>query len=164
MHDWKEFDVITRGKGMWLIDSNGNKLLDGVASMWCNVWGHSKKELVNSIINQSKKLQHSSLFNLTNDQSELLAEKLVRVSPGMMKVFYSDNGSTAMEIAFKMAIQYWQNVGYKSKNKFVSLENGYHGDTFGAMSVGYVPLFFSNYKKNLFPLIRTPIPNNFSLP
>jgi len=164
MHDWKEFDVITRGKGMWLIDSNGNKLLDGVASMWCNVWGHSKKELVNSIINQSKKLQHSSLFNLTNDQSELLAEKLVRVSPGMMKVFYSDNGSTAMEIAFKMALQYWQNVGHKSKNKFVSLKNGYHGDTFGAMSVGYMPLFFSNYKKNLFPVIRTPIPNKFRLP
>ena len=73
----------------------------------------------------------------------------MRVSPGMMKVFYSDNGSTAMEIAFKMALQYWQNVGHKSKNKFVSLKNGYHGDTFGAMSVGYMPLFFSNYKKKL---------------
>ncbi len=164
MHDWKEFDVITRGKGMWLIDSNGYKLLDGVASMWCNVWGHSKKELVNSIINQSKKLQHSSLFNLTNDQSELLAEKLVRISPGMMKVFYSDNGSTAMEIAFKMALQYWQNVGFKSKNKFVSLENGYHGDTFGAMSVGYVPEFFSKFKKQLFSTIRIPVPNKYRVP
>ena len=164
MKDWKNFDVITKGRGVWLIDSNGNKLLDGVGSMWCNVWGHSKKELVNSIIIQAKKLQHSSLFNLTNDKSELLAEKLVKISPGMKKVFYSDNGSTAMEIAIKMALQYWRNLGQKSKNRFVSLENGYHGDTFGAMSIGYVPLFFSNYKRNLFPAIRTPVPNKYRTP
>ena len=164
MNDWKDFDIITKGKGVWLIDSNGNKLLDGVASMWCNVWGHSKRELVRTIANQAKTLQHSSLFNLTNDQSEILAEKLVAISPGMKKVFYSDNGSSAMEIAFKMALQYWQNVGYKSKNKFASLENGYHGDTFGAMSVGYIPLFFSNFQKHLFSVIRTPVPHKYRMP
>ncbi|MBI3640214.1 MAG: adenosylmethionine--8-amino-7-oxononanoate transaminase [Thaumarchaeota archaeon] len=164
MNEWKKFDVITKGDGMWLIDSKGNKLLDGVASMWCNVWGHSKKELVNAMIKQTKKLQHSSLFNLTNDQAELLGEKLVKISPGMNKVFYSDDGSTAMEIAIKMAIQYWQNIGKKNKIKFVTLDNGYHGDTIGAMSIGYVPTFFSKFKNILFPVIKTPTPHKYRMP
>ena len=164
MKEWEDFDVIVRGDGMWLIDEKGNRLLDGVASMWCNVWGHSKKELVNVIIKQAKKLQHSSLFNLTNDKAELLAEKLVKMSPGMSRVFYSDNGSTAMEIAIKMALQYWQNMGIKNKTKIVSLQNGYHGDTIGSMSLGYVPLFFSRFKKLLFPVIRTPVPEKYRMP
>ncbi len=164
MREWKRFDVITKGDGMWLVDTNGNRLLDGVASMWCNVWGHSKKELVDAIIKQTKKLQHSSLFNLTNDQAELLAEKIVKISPGMSKVFYSDDGSTAMEIAVKMALQYWQNIGIKNKTKIVSLQNGYHGDTVGAMSIGYVPIFFSKFKKLLFPTIRTPTPEKYRMP
>jgi adenosylmethionine-8-amino-7-oxononanoate aminotransferase len=164
MKEWKNFDVITKGNGMWLIDSKGNRLLDGVASMWCNVWGHSKKELINSMIKQTKKLQHSSLFNLTNDKAEFLAEKLVKISPGMSKVFYSDDGSTAMEIAIKMAIQYWQNIGHKNKTKFVTLENGYHGDTIGSMSIGYVPQFFSKFKNLLFPVIKTPTPHEYRMP
>jgi adenosylmethionine-8-amino-7-oxononanoate aminotransferase len=164
MKEWKNFDVITKGDGMWLIDSKGNRLLDGVASMWCNVWGHSKKELINSMIKQTKKLQHSSLFNLTNDQAEFLAEKLVKISPGMSKVFYSDDGSTAMEVAIKMAIQYWQNIGHTNKTKFVTLENGYHGDTIGSMSIGYVPQFFSKFKNLLFPVIKTPTPHEYRMP
>ncbi len=164
MKEWKNFDVITNGNGMWLIDSKGNRLLDGVASMWCNVWGHSKKELVSAMIKQTRKLQHSSLFNLTNDQAELLGEKLVNISPGMNKVFYSDDGSTAMEIAIKMAVQYWQNIGIKNKTKFVTLENGYHGDTIGAMSIGYMSSFFSKFKKLLFPVIKTPVPHQYRMP
>lgn len=164
MKEWKNFDVITKGDGMWLVDSKGNRLLDGVASMWCNVWGHSKKELVNAMIKQTKKLQHSSLFNLTNDQAELLAEKLVKISPGMNKVFYSDDGSTAMEIAVKIAFQYWQNIGIKNKTKFVTLENGYHGDTIGSMSIGYVPHFFAKFKNLLFPVIKTPTPHKYRMP
>jgi adenosylmethionine-8-amino-7-oxononanoate aminotransferase len=149
---------------MWLIDSRGNKMLDAVSSMWCNGWGHSKKELVNAIVNQSKKLQHSSMFNLTNKPSEQLAEKLVEISPGMNKVFYSDNGSSAMEIALKLALQYWNNTGEKQKSKIATLENGYHGDTFGAMSVGYVPLFFGKFKKQLFSTVQIPVPNKYRLP
>lgn len=164
MREWKEFDIITKGNGMWLIDTKNNKLLDGVASMWCNVWGHSKKELVNAMIKQAKKLQHSSLFNLTNDQAQLLAEKLIKMSPGMNKVFYSDDGSTAMEVSIKIALQYWQNNGVKNKMKIVSLQNGYHGDTIGSMSLGYVPLFFSRFKKLLFPVIRTPTPEKYRIP
>ena len=164
MKEWQSFDKITYAKGVWLSDSNGNKMIDAVASMWCNVWGHSKPELVNAIVNQSKKLQHSSMFNLTNEPAEKLAEKLVNISPGMHKVFYSDNGSSAMEIAIKLAIQYWNNTGEKQKSKVATLENGYHGDTFGAMSVGYVPQFFGKFKKQLFSTIKIPVPNRYRIP
>jgi adenosylmethionine-8-amino-7-oxononanoate aminotransferase len=164
MKEWNSFDEIIQAKGMWLIDSAGNKMLDGVSSMWCNVWGHSKKELVNAIVKQSKKLQHSSMFNLTNKPAELLAKKLVEISPGMNKVFYSDNGSSAMEIALKLALQYQNNIGEKQKSKIATLENGYHGDTFGAMSVGYVPQFFGKFKKQLFSTIQIPVPNKYRVP
>lgn len=164
MREWDSFNEIVKAKGMWITDSDGNSLLDGVASMWCNVWGHSKPELVNAITKQSKKLQHSSMFNLTNQPAEKLAESLVKISPGMHKVFYSDNGSSAMEIAFKLALQYWNNIGEGKKTKMAALENGYHGDTFGAMAVGYVPEFFGKFKKQLFPTIQTPVPNKYRIP
>jgi len=139
-------------------------MLDGVASMWCNVWGHSNPELVKAITNQSKKLQHSSLFNLTNEPAERLAENLVKISPGMHKVFYSDNGSSAMEIAIKLSLQYWKNIGEKKKTKIATVKNGYHGDTFGAMSVGYVPEFFGKFKEQLFSTIQFPVPNKYRIP
>jgi adenosylmethionine---8-amino-7-oxononanoate aminotransferase len=164
MKDWPKFDIISKGRGMWLYDIHGNAMVDGVASMWCNVWGHSKKELTDSMIKQTKTLQHSSLFNLTNNKAEELAEKLIKLAPEMHRVFYSDDGSTAMEISAKMALQYWHNIGEKKRTKFVSLENGYHGDTAGAMSLGYVPLFFSKFKPLLFPVLRTPSPNQYRLP
>ena len=164
MKEWSDFDEIVKAKGIWLYDSKGNKMIDGVASMWCNVWGHSKKELVNTIIKQAKIIQHSSLFNLTNKPVEILAKKLVKISPGMYRTFFSDNGSTAMEIAIKLALQYWQNKNLQNKTKIVTLENGYHGDTFGAMSVGYVPEFFSKFKKQLFSTIKIPVPNKYRIP
>ncbi|MCH8085606.1 MAG: adenosylmethionine--8-amino-7-oxononanoate transaminase [Thaumarchaeota archaeon] len=164
MKEWDSFDTITKGKGMWLIDSKGNKMLDGVASMWCNVWGHSNPQLVKAITNQSKKLQHSSMFNLTNEPAEKLAERLVKISQGMYKVFYSDNGSTAMEIAIKLALQYWKNIGDKKKTEIATLKNGYHGDTFGAMSVGFVPEFFGKFKKQLFSTIQFSVPNKYRIP
>jgi len=164
MQEWTKFPKIVRGQGMWLIDDDGNKLLDGVASMWCNVWGHSRGELINAIIKQTKKLQHSPLFNLTNEPSEMLAKKLIRISPGMNQVFFSDNGSTAMEIAIKIALQYWNNLGLKNKTRIATLENGYHGDTFGAMSVGYVPEFFSKFRSKLFSTIQFKVPRKYHLP
>ena len=164
MSEWNEFPKIVRGDGMWLIDEDGNRLLDGVASMWCNVWGHSKSELINAIIRQTKKLQHSPLFNLTNEPSELLAKKLIKISPNMAQVFFSDNGSTAMEIAIKIALQYWNNLGFNNKNKIATLENGYHGDTFGAMSIGYVPEFFSKFRSKLFSTLQFKVPRSYNLP
>jgi adenosylmethionine-8-amino-7-oxononanoate aminotransferase len=164
MKEWGSFNEIVKAKGMYLIDADGNNFLDAVGSMWCNVWGHSKPELINAITTQSKRLQHSSMFNLTNEPAEKLAASLIKISPGMHRVFYSDNGSSAMEIALKMALQYWDNIGESKKTKIVTLENGYHGDTFGAMAVGYVPEFFGKFKKHLFPTIQIPVPNKYRIP
>ena len=158
MSEWTSFPEIVSAKGMWLYDSKGGKMLDGVASMWCNVWGHSKSELVSEIIKQTKILQHTPLFNLTHPSAEKLSKKLLRLNPKMNSVFFSDNGSTAMEIAIKIALQYWRNIGENKKTNVATLENGYHGDTFGAMSVGYVPEFFSKFRSKLFSTIQFPVP------
>ena len=158
MSEWTSFPEIVSAKGMWLYDSKGGKMLDGVASMWCNVWGHSKLELVSEIIKQTKILQHTPLFNLTHPSAEKLSKKLLRLNPKMNSVFFSDNGSTAMEIAIKIALQYWRNIGENKKTNVATLENGYHGDTFGAMSVGYVPEFFSKFRSKLFSTIQFPVP------
>jgi len=151
--------IITRGRGFHLIDSEGRQYLDGVASMWCNVWGHGEKELIREMKNQINSLQHSSLFSLANKPSIELSVELLRLSKGMEHVFYSDNGSTAIEVAMKMAIQYYKNMGRPEKRHFVSLQNGYHGDTIGAMSVGYVPRYFSAYRPLLTKVTRLPNPS-----
>ena len=156
MEEWRKFDNIVRAKGVWLYDSQGNKMIDAVASMWCNVWGHSNPQLVKAITTQSKRLQHTSLFNISHQPAEKLADTLIKLSPKMHKVFYSDNGSSAMEIAIKMSLQYWKNAGEEQKTGIATLQNGYHGDTFGAMSVGYVPEFFGNFKKKLFSTRQFP--------
>ncbi|HYX56886.1 MAG TPA: aminotransferase class III-fold pyridoxal phosphate-dependent enzyme, partial [Nitrososphaeraceae archaeon] len=99
MNDWTKFDnkVIVRGRGFYLMDDSGKKYLDGIASMWCNVWGHGKNEVVNRMTQQLQNLQHSTLFGLANGPSIELAKKILNMSKGMDKVFYSDNGSTAIE-------------------------------------------------------------------
>ena len=158
MSEWTSFPEIVSAKGMWLYDSKGGKMLDGVASMWCNVWGHSKSELISEIIKQTKIIQHTPLFNLTHPSAEKLSKKLLQLNPKMHSVFFSDNGSTAMEIAIKIALQYWRNIGENKKTNVATLENGYHGDTFGAMSVGYVPEFFSKFRSKLFSTTQFPVP------
>ena len=146
MGEWDGWDRIVRGEGMWLVDSEGHRMMDAVASMWCNVWGHSEPQLVEALIQQAETLQHSPLFNLTHEPAERLAGYLAGICPGMEGVFYSDNGSTAMEAAIKMAVQYWGNQGSPERNQLVGLQNGYHGDTIGAMSVGYSPGFFGRFE------------------
>ena len=163
MSEWNRFPEIVSAKGMWLYDSKGGKMLDGVASMWCNVWGHSKSELVSEIIKQTKTLQHCPLFNLTHPAAEKLSKKLLKLNPKMSSVFFSDNGSTAMEISIKIALQYWRNIGENKKTNIATLENGYHGDTFGAMSIGYVPEFFSKFRSKLFSTIQFPVPRTFGI-
>ncbi|MFN4337313.1 MAG: adenosylmethionine--8-amino-7-oxononanoate transaminase [Candidatus Nitrosocaldus sp.] len=162
MSDWFRINapVIVRGEGFYLVDDKGNRYLDGVASMWCNVWGHSRREIVDAIIEQAKVLQHSTLFGLSNEPSITLAEMLIRMARGMGKVFYSDNGSTAMEVAVKIAMQYWYNrLGSSNRRKeIIALENGYHGDTVGAMSIGYIEHFFKPYKPLLFKVRKVPSP------
>jgi adenosylmethionine-8-amino-7-oxononanoate aminotransferase len=126
--------------------------------MWCNVWGHDRKEIINAMKMQLDSLPHSTIFGLVNKPSTMLAEKLISLAKGMGKVFYSDNGSTAIEVALKMAIQYWRNIGKSEKRKFICFKNGYHGDTLGCMSVGYVGNFFSPYKSLLLGTIKVDAP------
>lgn len=120
MKDWRKWNnkVIVRGNGFHLIDESGKKYLDGIASMWCNVWGHGKNEVVDRMTQQLQNLQHSTLFGLANAPSIELAKKILNMAKGMDKVFYSDNGSTAIEVAMKMALQYWSNKGKYEKKKF----------------------------------------------
>ena len=151
--------VISSGKGHYLIDENNSKYLDGISNMWCNVWGHNRREIINAMKRQLDNLPHSTLFGLVNEPSVMLAEKLIKLANGMGKVFYSDNGSTAMEVALKIAIQYWRNLGKIEKKKFICFNNGYHGDTLGCMSVGYVGSFFYPYKSLLFGTIRVDAPS-----
>ncbi|RMF31526.1 MAG: aspartate aminotransferase family protein, partial [Candidatus Nitrosothermus koennekii] len=144
----RKIRIIDRAEGFHLIDIEGNRYIDGVASMWCNVWGHNRVEIINTIKEQINNLTHSSLFGLSNDKAILLAERLSNLT-GMDKVFYANDGSSAVEVAIKIAVQYWKNIGEK-RDKIIALKNGYHGDTIGSMSVGYVEQFFSNYKQLLF--------------
>jgi adenosylmethionine---8-amino-7-oxononanoate aminotransferase len=160
MKDWRNCNnkVIVRGEGFHLIDESGKKYLDGIASMWCNVWGHGKNEVVDRMTQQLQNLQHSTLFGLANAPSIELAKKILKMAKGMDKVFYSDNGSTAIEVAMKMALQYWSNKGKYEKKNFISLEHAYHGDTVGTMSVGYITKFFAAYKPLLFKSYTVPSP------
>ncbi|HEX2231652.1 MAG TPA: adenosylmethionine--8-amino-7-oxononanoate transaminase, partial [Nitrososphaeraceae archaeon] len=160
MKDWRKSTnkVIVSGKDFHLVDESGKKYLDGIASMWCNVWGHGKNEVVDRMTEQLQNLQHSTLFGLANAPSIELAKKILKVAKGMDKVFYSDNGSTAIEVAMKMALQYWSNKGKYEKKNFISLEHAYHGDTVGTMSVGYISKFFAAYKPLLFKSYKVPSP------
>jgi len=161
MSEWEESDpvVIVRGEGCWLIDSDGNRYLDGVGSIWTNVHGHAVPEINEAVKDQLDRIEHSTLLGLTNDKAALLAKRLVEIAPdGLSKVFYSDNGSTAVEIGLKMAFQYWQHKGKPDKNRFISFKNAYHGDTVGAMSVGGIDIYHAVFNPLLFKAIHAPSP------
>ena len=154
--------IIIEGDNFYLIDQNKKKILDGVASMWSNVWGYGENPIIKSMQTQLSTLPNSTLFGLGNRKSVNLAEKLIKLCKGMDKVFYSDNGSTAIEIALKMSTQYWKNKNNNSKKHlFLSLRNGYHGDTIGTMSVGFVANFFESYKSILLKTFRVPSPKDY---
>ena len=153
----EDFPVIERGEGCRLIDVDGRSYLDGVSSLWCNVHGHRSREIDAALKKQLGKLSHATFLGLTNPPAVELAEELVRIAPkGLTRVFYSDNGSTAVEIALKMAFQYWQQNGRPERTTFVSLVEGYHGDTVGSMSAGGVELFHERFRPLLFPTLKAP--------
>jgi len=161
MRDWESAEqiVITRGEGSWIIDSEGNRYLDGVAAIWTNVHGHCRKEINDAIKRQVDRLEHSTLLGLAGEQPAILAKRLIDIAPqGLTRVFYSDNGSTAVEIGIKMAFQYWIHKGRQEKNRFISFKNAYHGDTIGAVSVGGIDLFHEVFRPLLFPTIQAPSP------
>lgn len=158
---WMESDplIISRAEGMYLIDSDGNRYLDGVSSLWCNVHGHQVPEIDQAIRQQLGKVSHTTMLGLASEPAILLADRLMRiVPPSLKKVFYSDAGATATEIAFKLAAQYWFNIGKPGKTEFVGFTEAYHGDTIGAMSVGRTTTFHRPYFPLLFKVHFAPTP------
>ncbi len=158
--------IIEKGKGNYLFDIDGKRYLDGVSSLWVNVHGHRKKELDRALRKQVDKIAHSTLLGLGNVPSTVLAEKLVKIAPrGLKKVFYSDSGSTAVEIALKISFQYWeQTLKNNRKRKFIAFSGAYHGDTFGSMSVGEIDIFVDKYRPLLFDAYRAPYPYCYRCP
>ena len=164
MREWmsEEPCIISEGDGHYLIDVQGRKYLDGVSSLWCNVHGHRKKELDEAVKAQLDRLAHSTFLGLSHPPGIQLAEKLIEIAPkGMQRVFYSDSGATAVEIALKMAVQYWQLKGEAKRTRVASLAESYHGDTVGAMSVGYSEIFHRFHLPLLFPVLRINPPHGF---
>jgi adenosylmethionine---8-amino-7-oxononanoate aminotransferase len=163
MQDWEKEPqvIIESGKGSWLVDTRRKRYLDGISSLWVTVHGHRKKEIDQAVSKQLKKIAHSTLLGLSSVPAVLLAEKLVAIAPkGLSRVFYSDNGSTAVEVALKIAFQYWQQKGpeFQRKTGFLSLTEAYHGDTLGSVSVGGIALFHSIYRPLLFQARRIESP------
>ncbi len=161
MKEWGDSGplIITEGRGSFLKDIFGTWYIDGVSSIWVTVHGHRKKEIDDAVKAQLDRISHSTLLGLTHPLAAELAEMLVRITPqGLSRVFYSDNGSTAVEIGLKIAFQYWQHRGRKNKTKFLTLNNAYHGDTLGAVSVGGIDLFHELFAPLLFDTFRAPSP------
>jgi adenosylmethionine-8-amino-7-oxononanoate aminotransferase len=159
---WDRSDplVITAAEGMCLIDSDGNRYLDGVSSLWCNVHGHRVPEVDAAVREQLGKVAHTTMLGLTNGPAIVLADRLMKIVPrNLKKIFYSDSGATATEIAFKLAAQYWFNTGKPEKREFVGFAEAYHGDTVGAMSVGRTPSFHKPYFPLLFKTHFAPSPH-----
>jgi len=164
MQDWGKGSqiIIESGKGSVLTDIRGKRYLDGVSSLWVTVHGHRKKEIDAAVARQLKKIAHSTLLGLSNVPAVLLGEKLVSIAPqGLLKVFYSDSGSTAVEIALKIAFQFWQQQkpAFHRKTGFISLAESYHGDTIGSVSVGGIDLFHEIYRPLLFKTRKVPTPH-----
>ena len=161
----EEILMIERGEGCYLWDIDGNKYIDAVSSIWLNVHGHSRKEINDALKKQIDLIAHSTLLGQANVPSTILAKKLVDITPeGITRVFYSDNGATSVEVALKLAFQYWQHKGKKDKTKFISLKRGYHGDTIGSVSVGGVDLFHSIFSPLLFEGYKADVPYCYRCP
>lgn len=156
--------VIDRGEGFHLIDTEGRRYIDGVSSLWCNVHGHHVPELDAAVREQLDCIAHTTLLGLANPPSIELAARLVKTaSPAgsLTRVFYSDSGSTAVEIAAKIAYQYWQNRGQHRRTRFIAFRDGYHGDTVGSVSLGGIDLFHKVYRPLLFEtlFVDSPCPH-----
>ncbi|MGE5190350.1 MAG: adenosylmethionine--8-amino-7-oxononanoate transaminase [Gemmatimonadota bacterium] len=158
--------VIDRGEGNYLVDTDGNRYFDGVSSLWVNLFGHRRREIDEAVRSQLDRLAHSTFLGLTHPPAIELAEKLLAVSPaGLSRVFFSDNGSTAMEIAIKMAFQYWRQRGSgEGRTEFLTLSEAYHGDTIGSVSAGGIDLFHKIFRPLLFSTRRIPTPHCYRCP
>jgi adenosylmethionine-8-amino-7-oxononanoate transaminase len=164
MAGWLESQplIIDSAQGFHLIDTEGKRYIDGVSSLWCNVHGHRVKRIDDAIRGQLDKVGHSTLLGLGQTRSIELAEKLVAIAPkGLGRVFYSDSGATAVEIAVKMAYQYFANKGQSGRDKFIALRESYHGDTIGSVSIGGMETFHEIFRPLLFETFFSPTPHPY---
>ncbi len=159
--------IIEKGEGCFLVDQDGNRYIDGVSSLWCSVHGHRVPELDAAIRQQLDRVAHSTLLGLSTAPAIQLARKLVELAPpGLTRVFFSDDGATAVEVALKMALQYWRQRPdpRPRKTKYLALTNAYHGDTLGDVSVGGIAHFHAMFAPLLFPTLRAPSPYCYRCP
>ena len=153
---------IKRGEGIWLEDFDGNRYIDAVSSWWVNLFGHANPRINAAIRDQLDKLEHVILAGFSHEPVVELCERLVKLTPpGLERCFFADNGSSAVEVALKMSYHYWRNLGERQKQKFITLENSYHGETLGALAVGNVALFKETYDPLLMRTISAPSPDAF---
>jgi adenosylmethionine---8-amino-7-oxononanoate aminotransferase len=156
--------AITRAQGVYLFTEDGRKILDGISSWWVNIHGHSHPKLNEALAKQAGELEHVLFAGCTHRPAVELAERLLEVLPrGMARVFYSDNGSTAVEVALKLACQYWRNAG-QDRRSFITLHHAYHGDTVGAMSASEDSIFTRPFAPLLFPVVRAHSPYCYRCP
>lgn len=151
---------IQRAQGLYLYPEQGPALMDGISSWWTNLHGHGHPRLVQALADQAAQLDHVMLAGLSHEPIESLAAQLVALTPEpLQKVFFADSGSAAVEVALKMSLQYWQQSGQPRRTRFVALQQGYHGETLGSLSVTDIPLFEQQYRPLLMPHLRAPSPD-----
>lgn len=156
---------ITRGEGVWLIDIDGKRYLDGVSSWWVNLFGHNHPRLNRALSDQASKISHHIFAGFTHEPAVELAERLCALAPGKLtRVFFADNGSSAVEAALKMSFQYWKQCGQQQKTRFLSLNEAYHGETLGALSVGGCALYRDIYQPLLLDTLQASGPDCFRCP
>jgi adenosylmethionine---8-amino-7-oxononanoate aminotransferase len=157
--------AVARGEGVYLFLEDGRRILDGISSWWVNIHGHSHPKLNQALAEQAGRLEHVVFANCTHEPAVQLAERLLAILPaGLARVFYSDNGSTAVEVALKMAWQYWRNIGQPQRDTFITLHGAYHGDTVGAMSVSEDSVFTRAFAPLLFRVERAHNPYCYRCP
>ncbi|MBS4193275.1 adenosylmethionine--8-amino-7-oxononanoate transaminase [Bacillus sp. FJAT-49705] len=167
MKDYEEFPpiVIKSGKGIYLYDENGKEYIDAVSSWWVNLFGHANERINTALANQASQLEHVIFANFTHKPAVLLAEKLAEITPeGLTKVFFADNGSSAIEIALKMSFQYHIQNNKPNKKRFLALTDAYHGETLGALSLGGVGLYNEIFQPLLLNTVRAQGPDCFRCP
>ncbi|ABM61708.1 adenosylmethionine--8-amino-7-oxononanoate transaminase [Halorhodospira halophila] len=161
-HDGLPLIPVEAGRGAWLQDRNGKWYLDAISSWWVNLFGHCNPRINEAIRNQLDRLEHVILAGCSHEPAVELAERLVDLTPpGLERVFFTDNGSSSIEVALKMSHHYWRNTGHPEKTRYINLSNSYHGDTIGALSVGDVGVFKDAYKPLLMEPITVPSPDCF---
>ena len=156
---------IVRAEGVYLYTEDGRRILDGISSWWVNIHGHAHPKLNEALAAQARELEHVVFAGCTHRPAVELAERLLEILPrGLTRIFYSDNGSTAVEVALKLAWQYWQNRGQPRRQRFITLHHAYHGDTVGTMSASEDSIFTRAFMPLLFPVVRAHAPYCYRCP